>query len=305
MIYTWNIQELELYTCTLLTPEKEQKKEAIAKQGVGIDLQLLLNDVQMSIEKDKAELQVTIFPPGWQISKSLMSCSFQSQRQCNTVLPPGKQQIDNNCQKIVIQSALKDSAHVKHSLKNEIYIDSNVNEKSLQLGTYQFPFKNFDDSFRLLFNHNQEISKNISILVKEGTSNTMYSQSMPLLILSLNITLRSYKQYDNQSFSNLAQIQKPVINIYEDQFDYNRESFGFNPTIKIDGNVIGYKIDEMFDLGLMNQEELTESKYKFHVYRSNFQIEDMIFIQENQQVYAFEDSLVKSNSNAFRWVIMQ
>eukprot|EP00347_Sterkiella_histriomuscorum_P007151 403350072 len=200
----------------------------------------------------------------------------------------------------------------------EVFIDPSVPKNhvtpfQLELGTREYPYRQFDDIFREIFNSiDNQTKKQINIdkyncislviYVKQETTADMYSINMPILILQTNTIIRTYTDLDQSP----QKIKKAKINIIEDSYPEQRfqdqESFIFNPTVYFNGSVINYKIQEKYDQQLIDLSEATETKFKFHVYRSNLTLENLIFIQEFQREFLYEDALVKSNYNQYRWV---
>ncbi|CDW84376.1 UNKNOWN [Stylonychia lemnae] len=152
----------------------------------------------------------------------------------------------------------------------EIYVDGSLNNTAIQLGTITHPYSFIDDIFREIFNKLTEFSSNFTIYIKEGSIITMFSKSMPILILNKNITIKC----------NLC----------------------FNPSMYLNGTVIDYDIRSRYLDGQLDSVEATATKYKFHVYRSNLEFQDIVFIQKQQQNNLFDDSLVNGYTNPYRWV---
>ena len=71
----------------------------------------------------------------------------------------------------------------------DYYIDPSIELSNIELGTFEHPFKAFDDPFREIFNHAVNLEGDFLINIRYGSNLTIHSIGMPLLILNTNITI--------------------------------------------------------------------------------------------------------------------
>eukprot|EP00347_Sterkiella_histriomuscorum_P017693 403348360 len=143
----------------------------------------------------------------------------------------------------------------------EYYVDPN-STSHIELGTFEYPFKNMDPPVKEIFNFMHERETYYTVYHKRGTSMKMYYGIMPLIIL--NIQMYKLTTYGNQSLA------KPYVYITDHEYLWPDSSL-----VSIAETY--YDFTTRVSRGDMDTSEATKFFLKFNVFRGSLYIQDIDF----------------------------
>eukprot|EP00347_Sterkiella_histriomuscorum_P013557 403364259 len=182
----------------------------------------------------------------------------------------------------------------------DYYVDSSLTtSNNIQLGTYDYPFRYFDDAFRESFNQAAHLYPKWTIYLLAGSTNFLYQQINYLLILNSDFTLQPY--YKNGT-TDLEKQLTPKANVELREQEYIRIPCDFNPVQHSNQSIIPYNEELRYNQGFLLNFEYTGTKWKIHSYRSNILFKAINFTESLHKTPNNENCLIQGHYSPFQWI---
>lgn len=141
------------------------------------------------------------------------------------------------------------------------YVDSNSSSQ-IELGTYEYPFKNMDSPPKEIFNYMYEKQTNFTVYHKRGLTYKMYYGIMP--IIALNVDMYYLTDYGDPS------LNKPYVYIVGYNYLWpNTSMFSLAQEY--------YDFTTRVSRGDMSQSEASIFFLKFNIFRSSQYVQNIDF----------------------------